>query len=136
MATDAPHGISMLIFKSAGAGKTTLVDIILGLLQPSQGVISVDNVDINKNNLRSWQQSIGYVPQEIFLIDASVSENIALGVPVDLIDQDRVKRCANIAQVHDFVENDCCHLATIAHDGAATLVPRFCSSCNGCWFWL
>jgi len=98
-----PVGSSIGLVGSTGAGKTTLVDIILGLLPPSEGSINVDENPINSENLRNWQQCLGYVPQEIFLNDSSLEENIAFGLPVNEIDRSQVISCARMAQVHDFV---------------------------------
>ncbi|MCG5531120.1 ABC transporter ATP-binding protein/permease [Halorhodospira halochloris] len=101
-----PVGSSVGIVGSSGAGKTTLVDVILGLLRPTEGAITVDGEPVTDANLRPWQQALGYVPQEIFLTDASVAENIALGVPTERIDNDQVERCARMAQLHDFVVHE------------------------------
>ncbi len=98
-----PRGSTIGIIGSTGSGKTTLVDIILGLLRPSRGSIAVDGCVIDDNNLRSWQRSVAYVPQEVFLIDASVSENIALGVGVGDIDYAHMMHCAKLAQIHEVV---------------------------------
>ncbi|MEH6836207.1 ABC transporter ATP-binding protein [Falsihalocynthiibacter arcticus] len=87
---------------SSGAGKTTLADVILGLLVPEQGTLHTDGRAITAKTLRAWQKSVGYVPQDIFLIDASLSENIAFGLPLEDIDEAKVERAARIAQIHDF----------------------------------
>ena len=89
-----------------GAGKTTLVDVVLGLLQPDNGVIRVDGQALDRANLRAWQQNIGYVPQVIYLTDATVAENIAFGIPRDQIDRDAVQRAARIAALHEFVTTE------------------------------
>ena len=89
-----------------GAGKTTLVDLMLGLLHPDAGAIRVDGRAIDRETLRSWQQNIGYVPQVIYLTDATVAENIAFGMPRDRIDMDAVERAARIAALHDFVTTE------------------------------
>lgn len=94
------------IVGSSGAGKTTLADIVLGLLEPQAGAVLVDGEAITPDTLRSWQKSVGYVPQDIFLTDASLSENIALGVEFTEIDQAKVENCAQIAQLHDFILNE------------------------------
>jgi ABC-type multidrug transport system fused ATPase/permease subunit len=86
-----------------GAGKTTIVDILLGILSPSSGELLVDGTLIDDGNRRNWQENIGYVPQQGFLSDASISSNIAFGVPLPLIDDARVETAARIAQLHDFV---------------------------------
>jgi ABC-type multidrug transport system fused ATPase/permease subunit len=87
---------------ASGAGKTTLADVILGLLAPQSGEIRADGTAITPETLRAWQQTVGYVPQDIFLTDASLSENIALGLPSEEIDEGKVERAARIAQLHDF----------------------------------
>ena len=94
------------IVGSTGAGKTTLADLVLGLLNPANGRLVIDGVPVTQNNLRAWQQSAGYVPQDIFLTDASLSENIALGVPPKDINQARVVEAAQIAQIDQFITSD------------------------------
>tara|TARA_B110000027_G_scaffold73924_1_gene78784 strand:- start:7100 stop:8920 length:1821 start_codon:yes stop_codon:yes gene_type:complete len=94
------------IVGSTGAGKTTLVDVILGLLRTNNGQIKVDDVAITDSNLRAWQKSLGYVPQNIFLTDNTITENIALGVPIEQINFERVTYCARMAQIYDFVMKD------------------------------
>jgi ABC-type multidrug transport system fused ATPase/permease subunit len=94
------------IVGSTGAGKTTLADIILGLLRPQSGQLLVDGKLVTDKNLRSWQQSVGYVPQNIFLTDASISQNIALGVPIEEIDTARVRRSAEVAQLDGFIRQE------------------------------
>jgi ABC-type multidrug transport system fused ATPase/permease subunit len=88
-----------------GSGKTTLIDIILGLLPLKNGKLLVDGTHIKSNNVRSWQKNIGYVPQQIYLADDSVTNNIAFGVPGNDIDHHAVTKAAQIAKVHDFVLN-------------------------------
>lgn len=103
---DLRAGERIGIVGSTGAGKTTLADLVLGLLQPSKGTIITDGKPITTTNLRAWQQSVGYVPQDIFLTDASISENIALGVPVQEIDETRVRRAAKIAKIDAFIREE------------------------------
>lgn len=86
-----------------GAGKTTLVDLILGLLQPTEGVIEVDGEPLNGQRLRSWRRSCGYVPQQIFLSDDSVRANIAFGIPAEKVDDEAVVRAARTAQIDEFI---------------------------------
>ena len=86
----------------SGAGKTTFVDILLGLLKPSDGNIQVDGQDIF-DNIRSWQANLAYVPQSIYLIDGSVKENIALGVAPENIDNARIEKSLHMAELYDFV---------------------------------
>lgn len=91
------------IVGSTGSGKTTLANIMLGLISPTGGHLAVDGEPVTSSNVRAWQQAIGYVPQEIFLTDLTVRENIAFGLPNDQIDETRVLEAARIAQVHDFI---------------------------------
>jgi len=107
--TCIPVGTSVGLAGTTGAGKTTLVDIILGLLSPTEGVLAVDGVPIGAENLRAWQSTLGYVPQDIFLSDATVAENIALGVPAGKIDRTVVEECGRMAQIHDFVITELPH---------------------------
>lgn len=94
------------IVGGTGAGKTTLVDIILGLLTPNNGKLMVDGVEITSENLRSWMKGVGYVPQDIFLTDASIAENIALGVSREEINMERVQKAARIARIDQFVKDE------------------------------
>jgi len=94
---------SIGIIGTSGSGKSTLVDIMLGLLQPQKGGISIDGVKLTQNNIRMWQNNIGYVPQVIFLADSTVRENIAFGVQSKDIDQKAVEQAAKMANLHDFI---------------------------------
>lgn len=94
------------IVGSTGAGKTTLADIVLGLLEPSAGRMTVDGTVINHEQLRGWMVGVGYVPQDIFLTDASVAENIALGIEPKDIDHERVRRAAKIARIDEFIDQE------------------------------
>ena len=100
----AKHTIGLV--GSTGSGKTTTVDIILGLLEAQKGNLEVDGQIISKNNCRSWQKSIGYVPQHIYLADNTVSANIAFGVNPKNINQEAIEKAAKIANLHDFVVNE------------------------------
>ncbi len=91
---------------ATGSGKTTTVDIILGLLNPKKGNLKVDEKIITKENSKSWQKSIGYVPQQIYLADDTVSANIAFGLDNININQEAVEKAAKIANLHDFVLNE------------------------------
>ena len=91
---------------STGSGKTTLVDIILGLLEPQDGSLEIDGKLITKLNTRSWQRNIGFVPQHIYLSDDTVSANIAFGLDPKEIDQQAVERASKIASLHEFIIDD------------------------------
>ena len=94
------------IIGETGSGKTTLVDIILGLLEPQKGRFEIDNQIIDKKNIRIWQNSIGYVPQHINLIDDSISNNVAFGLNPKDVDQNQVEKVCKIANIHNFVTNE------------------------------
>lgn len=95
---------SMVGFAGAsGTGKTTLIDIILGLLEPSSGAITVDGIDI-KRNICGWQRKIGYIPQHIYLCDDSIRKNIAFGIPEEKIDDNRLAEVITIAQLDSLIK--------------------------------
>lgn len=96
-------GASLGIIGTTGAGKTTLVDVIMGLLTPTTGQLLVDGIPITDANRHAWQSNLGYVPQEIYLTDNSVAENIAMGFSSNEIDIARVQKCAHMAKIHDFI---------------------------------
>jgi len=88
-----------------GCGKSTLLDIIMGLLQPTNGSLAIDDVNITELNQRGWQAHIAHVPQSIFLADTSIAENISFGLPAEQIDYDRVRQAAQKAQISDTIES-------------------------------
>ena len=88
---------------ATGSGKTTVADIILGLLVPQKGTLEIDGKVISSQNLKSWQRSIGYVPQHIYLSDDTVAANIAFGVEHKNINQEAVEKSAKIANLHNFI---------------------------------
>ena len=101
-----PFGNLIGIAGGSGAGKTTLVDLILGLFNPVSGSIEVDSTIINESNVSSWQSNIGYVPQSSFIADGSISRNIAFGIDENEIDYQRVREMARIAQISEFIETE------------------------------
>jgi ABC-type multidrug transport system fused ATPase/permease subunit len=86
-----------------GSGKTTLVDLIAGLLAPDVGRIEVDGIALNDANRAAWQSRIAYVPQDIFLLDTTIAQNVALGVPVRAIDRERLLAAARLAQLDELI---------------------------------
>jgi ATP-binding cassette, subfamily B, bacterial PglK len=99
-----PKNSAIGIIGTTGSGKSTLVDLILGLHAPTSGQILVDGIPLSRNNHRAWRAGIGYVPQEIFLIDDTLAANIALGVPAAEVDRDMLRQAASAAQMIDFIE--------------------------------
>ncbi|MFY9294988.1 MAG: ABC transporter ATP-binding protein [Methylorubrum rhodinum] len=105
------HGIDLTIPAHAtvglvgrtGSGKSTLVGLILGILTPTRGHILIDGVALGPDTLPAWQNRIGYVPQDVFLIDGTVAENIALGLTPERIDRAAVERAARLAGIHEVV---------------------------------
>ena len=100
-----PVGASVGIVGTSGAGKSTVVDILLGLLEPSTGHIYADSVDVKEpGNYRKWLKNIGYIPQMIFMLDDTIRKNVAFGVPEDKIDEDRLWEVLKEAQLDEFIK--------------------------------
>jgi ABC-type multidrug transport system fused ATPase/permease subunit len=97
------NNTSIALVGSTGCGKTTFIDIILGLLEAQSGAIYIDGVEINDTNRKSWQKNLGYVPQSIYLTDDTIRNNIAFGIDPDKVDDEAVIQAARIANIHDFV---------------------------------
>ncbi|MDR0707403.1 MAG: ABC transporter ATP-binding protein/permease [Treponema sp.] len=97
---------SVALVGSTGCGKTTFIDILLGLLEPQEGKIFIDDVEITNENRKNWQMNLGYVPQSIYLTDDTIRNNIAFGVAPDKINDKDVVNAAKIANIHDFVQNE------------------------------
>ncbi|MBL8563249.1 MAG: ABC transporter ATP-binding protein [Gemmobacter sp.] len=101
-----PVGHSLGIIGTTGAGKTTLVDVMLGLLEHQTGEMRVDGTPVTASNRRAWQDRLGYVPQDIYLTASSIAENIAFGLPEAEIDRARVAEVARMARIADFIETE------------------------------
>ena len=99
-----PKNRSIAFIGPSGAGKTTLADIILGVLEPTEGQICVDGGDI-QNCMSAWHKNIGYIPQSIYLMDASIRENVAFGIPEEQIDETYLRRALEEAQMKEFVDS-------------------------------
>lgn len=93
------------IIGKSGSGKTTIVDIIIGLLEPSKGQLLIDNVEIKENKLVNWKKRIGYIPQNFYLFDESIKKNVAFGINENQIDENKVKNALELAQLKDFVDS-------------------------------
>ena len=117
-------GRSHCFVGTTGAGKSTTVDVLLGLLQPSAGRMTVDGRPLDEAGVRAWQRNIGYVPQSVFLLDDTVASNIALGVAPEAIDEAQLERVARIAGIHDFIVRD-------LPEGYRTLVGERGASLSG-----
>ena len=100
-----PKGARVGFVGSTGSGKSTTLDLLMGLLQPTEGKFLVDGQSISGDRVRAWQQMIGHVPQNIYLADSSLAENIAFGVPPEAINLKRVQQVARQARIADFIEN-------------------------------
>ena len=100
------YGQSVAFIGSTGVGKSTIVDLLLGLYRPQKGEILIDNTKLNDKNISSWQKKIGYVPQEIYIIDDTIKNNIAFGVDSDLIDNERIIELSKLVKLHKFVQNE------------------------------
>jgi ABC-type multidrug transport system fused ATPase/permease subunit len=100
------NNTSIALVGSTGCGKTTAIDIILGLLEAQSGGIFVDDVEIDDTNRKSWQKNLGYVPQSIYLTDDTIRNNIAFGIDPQKIDDGAVIQAAKIANIHDFVAGE------------------------------
>ena len=98
-----PKGARVGFVGSTGSGKSTALDLLMGLLEPTKGEILVDGQPICPESHRAWQRTIAHVPQYIFLTDASIAENIAFGIPPDQIDFERVHKAASQARIDEFV---------------------------------
>ena len=97
---------SVAIVGHTGSGKSTLVDVLLGLLVPQQGTLTVDGVPVERPQLRTYRRLFGYVPQSIFLMDDTIARNVAFGLPEDQVDMVAVRRACRQAQIDDFIEQE------------------------------
>ena len=101
---EIPRGSTIALIGTTGSGKSTMADLIMGLLEPTAGEITIDGVALTRQTRQRWWRSIAHVPQAIFLADTSVARNIAFGGPAEPVDMDRVVSAARTAQLHEFVE--------------------------------
>ena len=104
MTLDIPHGSRIGFVGNTGSGKSTAMDLLMALLDPTDGAILVDGRPITDDLRRAWQRTLAHVPQTIYLADASIAENIAFGLPASEIDHSRVREAAEQAQIAEFVE--------------------------------
>ena len=98
-------GAKIGLVGETGSGKSTLIDILMGLLEPTSGHVFVDGHTLTKENLRQWQKRIAHVPQSMYLLDASFAENIAFGIPANKIDMKKVRRAAQRATISNHIES-------------------------------
>ncbi len=106
LSLNIPANSTVAFVGPTGSGKTTTVDILLGLFEPQSGSLQVDGVTVDARNRRTWQRGLGYVPQHIYLSDDTIARNIALGLDTDSIDMQAVEKAARTARIHDFIVNE------------------------------
>ena len=114
------RGEKIAFIGPSGSGKSTLVDLIIGLYRPLFGKILIDSKELTEKNIRSWRQKIGYIPQDVYLFDATVAQNVAF-VPVDEIDEERVRRVLKQAKILDFLEKSQDGIGTMVGEGGVKL---------------
>lgn len=102
-------GDTVAFVGTTGSGKTTLVDIMVGLLWPQKGTVAVDELVLTPDNVYQWQRQLAYVPQEVFLFDDTVKNNIAIGLNADEIDFDRLQEVAKTVKIHEFITTEMPH---------------------------
>jgi ABC-type multidrug transport system fused ATPase/permease subunit len=100
-----PKGARVGLVGGTGSGKSTTLDLLMGLLEPTEGEVLVDGEPISGTRARSWQRCIAHVPQSIYLADTSIAQNIAFGAAPETIDMQRVRDAARRAQIADFIES-------------------------------
>lgn len=100
-----PKGARVGIVGATGSGKSTVIDLLMGLLEPTEGLVLVDDQPLTGSRLRAWRRNIAHVPQSVYLADTTLAENIAFGVPLAAIDMARVREASRRAQIADFIEN-------------------------------
>jgi ATP-binding cassette, subfamily B, bacterial PglK len=98
-------GSRLGIIGKTGSGKSTVLDLLMSLLEPTQGQVRVDDLPLNHERKRAWQKALAHVPQSIFLTDSTIAENIAFGIQPDQIDFDRVREVAKQAHISEFIES-------------------------------
>jgi HlyD family secretion protein len=102
---EIPINNTVGIVGPSGSGKSTIIDIILGLLIPAKGNVLIDNQILTKDNIGDWQNNIGFVPQDIFLSEGSIKENIAFGIPVERIDDSKIERAIKLSHLDEFIKD-------------------------------
>lgn len=101
---EIPHNTSVAFIGASGAGKTTAADVILGLLEPQSGKVTIDGIDIKKH-MQAWHRCIGYIPQSIYLMDDTIRANIAFGIAIDQINEGLMRKVLKEAQLDTFVDS-------------------------------
>lgn len=142
---EIPVGCSVGVVGTSGAGKTTIIDVLLGLLNIQEGSILADGVEV-REHYEEWLKNIGYIPQTIFMIDASIRKNVAFGVPDEEIDDNKVWQALKEAQLDEFVKGLPEGLDTGIGGAGESVFPEDSVSVSGLpglclrirrfWFWM
>ena len=109
------------IFGASGQGKSTLIKFILGLIKADKGSVRVSGIQLNDFSYKPWQRIIGYVPQEVYLFDGNIRDNVAFGIDENAVDDERVERCCELAQLSDFIDSLPEKYLTLVGEGGARL---------------
>ena len=144
ISVEIPKGKTVALIGPSGAGKTTLADIILGLLPPTSGTVRMDQHDVYEN-LRSWREKLGYIPQSIYLSDDTIRNNVAFGIYEDQIDEDAIWKALEKAQLKEFVQGLEKGLDTYVGDRGVRLsggqrqrigIARALTMIRRFWYWM
>jgi ABC-type bacteriocin/lantibiotic exporter with double-glycine peptidase domain len=105
------------VIGKSGSGKTTFADLIMGLVEPTSGLVEIDNTPLSKLEIRTWQDKVGYVPQNIYLTNDSIKNNIAYGLRNEDIDNSKLQKAIDKAELQDFIEESDDGINTIIGEG-------------------
>ena len=128
---EIPKGSCVGFIGPTGSGKSTMLDILMGLLVPTSGKLIIDGKEVLPENAKSWQRNISHVPQDIFLSDSTIKENVAFGIPFHEINMDKVAKAVSMAQLDDVINNLPEKYNTCIRATKTTLILKKCIICPG-----